>query len=696
MRGLMDLIDEDAAYRRTVVDGLGIAETLRKASEAYYNGTPIMTDAAFDALYDRLMELDSEHPVLREIGAKPSDNSPWKKVSHEIPMLSLNKAQTERDMVDWWKEQSPAGVQSVILMHKLDGIAVDLMYEDGVLVQASTRGNGLVGEDITRNVKRMKGVPNRLRDVPACGIYLVSGTNTEPFKFTGWVRGEILCTHADFENFPDASNVRNIASGVAKRLDGSGSEHLTVVVYAAHTPDSMSDFQSKAMELHFLESMGFEVVGYEPVDSPEEVQSVWNRYSETEREALGYDIDGLVLTLNSTTRFREAGLKNKRPAGAVAYKFEHESKPSVLREIVWQVGSTGRVTPVAVFDPVDLAGAEVKRSSLHNINLIRDLCLEQDQEFLRPGDLLLISRRNDVIPYVESLLVPSEEPLLAIPSECPECQGELSRDGEYLICTNIAGCPAQKVGRIRNWIAKIGVLGWGTSAIEALVEQGHVESISDLYTLDRDTLAAVQLSGRVVGSNADTMLANLHANSELDFHVFLGSLGIPFWSRSMCRVLVENGYNDLVKLMGLLDLCGAAVRHPDNPNYIQPRAKKTSGYRVPEIEGIGQTKWDAFCVGFDRVWKDAANILKHVTIKEPVTGGALSGKIIAFTGFRDATLQSDLEAAGAVVKNSVSKKTTILVAQDPTSNSSKLTKARENGVVVVSVDKIREMLTKIR
>lgn len=279
------------------------------------------------------------------------------------------------------------------------------------------------------------------------------------------------------------------------------------------------------------------------------------------------------------------------------------------------------------------------------------------------------------------------------PEECPDCDTELERDGEYLVCPNIAGCPAQKVGRIRNWIVKIGVLGWGTSVIEALVEQGHVESVSDLYTLDRDTLASVQLSGRVVGSNADTMLANLHAKSELDFHVFLGSLGIPFWSRSMCRTLVENGYDSLVPLVELLVDCGAAVRHPDSPTHVQPRAKKASGYKLPGIEGVGQKKWDAFCVGFDRVWEDAAKILDHVTIKEPVTGGSLAGQVIVFTGFRDADLQSELEAAGAVVKSSVSKKTTILVAKDPNSTSSKLKKARENGTSVIGIDKVREMLS---
>ena len=692
---LLALQDQKSASSNQSVDELGLADRLREASEAYYNGSPIMSDAKFDALYDQVVDLAPNHPVLSEIGAKPSDKSPWKKVTHEVGMLSLNKAQSEEEMREWWSDQSPAGPHAAVLMHKLDGIAIDLAYEDGVLVRAATRGNGTVGEDITRNAKRMKGVQTRLEDVPPCGAYLVGGTNTEAYKFTGWIRGEVLCTHEDFENFPDASNVRNIASGVAKRLDGKGTEHLTVVVYAVHTPEGQSDFQSKMMELQFLEDMGFEVVGYEPVDSPEEVQSIWQRYSDQDREALNYDIDGLVVTLNDSVRFEEAGLKNKKPAGAVAYKFEHESKPSTLTGITWQVGGTGRVTPVANFEVVVLAGAEVKRASLHNISLIRDLCAEHNREFLRVGDRILVSRRNDVIPMVEELLIPSEGEVLHTPDECPDCGTSLERDGEYLVCPNIAGCPAQKVGRIRNWIVKIGVLGWGTSVIEALVEQGHVESLPDLYTLDRDTLAAVQLSGRVVGSNADTMLANLREKSELDFHVFLGSLGIPFWSRSMCRTLVENGYDDMKSLMELLKSCGATVEHPFNPQYVQPHAKKASGYKLPGIEGVGQTKWDAFCVGFYRVWKDAGNLISdgHITIKEPVTGGALTGQVIVFTGFRDADLQSELEAAGAIVKSSISKKTTILVAKNPNSTSSKLKKARENGTSVVGIDKVREMLS---
>ena len=691
---LLALQDDRRSTSFEAVDELGIPDRLRKASEAYYNGSPIMSDAQFDALYDQLVELSPDHPVLLEIGAKPSDKSPWKKVRHAVPMLSLNKAQSEDDMRGWWSEVSPAGVQPSVVMHKLDGIAVDLMYEEGVLVRASTRGNGEVGEDITRNVKRMKGAPLRLEDVPECGAYFEAGTNTEAFKFTGWVRGEIICTHTDLDNFPDAANARNIASGVAKRLDGQGSEHLTVITYAVHTPQGHSDFQSKAMELVFLEAMGFEVVGYEIVDSPDSVQLIWNRYTESDRKALDYDIDGLVISLNDRAQFRDSGLKNKRPAGAVAYKFTHESQPTTLRDIVWQVGGTGRVTPVAVFDPVDLAGAVVKRASLHNLSLIQEICGEHNREFLREGDRVLISRRNDVVPYLESLLVPSNGSLLHTPDTCSECSTSLERDGEYLVCPNIAGCPAQKVGRIRNWIVKIGVLGWGTSVIEALVEQGYVQSVPDLYTLDRDVLASVQLTGRVVGSNADTMLSDLHSKSELDFHVFLGSWGIPFWSRSMCRVLVDNGYNDLKSLMDLLLRCGAATQHPDHPTWVQPNAKKASGYALPGIEGVGQAKWDAFVTGFNRVWGDASKLIVegHVTIKEPVTGGSLSGQVIVFTGFRDSELQTALEQAGAVVKSSVSKKTTILVAKDPNSGSSKLQKARENGTSVVGVGQIKEML----
>lgn len=391
---LLSLHDQQRSASNADADALGIPERLKAASEAYYNGEPIMSDAEFDALYDQLVEIAPEHPVLSVIGAKPSDKSPWQKVRHEVPMLSLNKAQSEEEMRDWWSDRSPTGVQPAVVMHKLDGIALDLMYEGGTLIRASTRGNGEVGEDITRNAKRMKGVPVRLDDVPACGAYFTSGTNTDPFAFTGWIRGEVLCTHTDFENFPDASNVRNIASGVAKRLDGKGCEHLTVVVYAVHTPEGVPDFQSKMMELEFLDQMGFEVVGHEAVSSPDEVQSLWDRYTEADREALDYDIDGLVVAVNDRIAFNKSGLKNKRPAGAVAYKFAHEEKVTTLRSIEWQVGGTGRITPVAVFDPVDLAGAEVKRASLATANRVEDLRLYEECQ-------ILVSRRNDVIPRVE-------------------------------------------------------------------------------------------------------------------------------------------------------------------------------------------------------------------------------------------------------------------------------------------------------
>lgn len=363
-----------------------LVKKLEEAREAYYNGSPIMTDAAYDALEDQLRAADPDNLFFSTIGASPGDSG-WNKVSHRIPMMSLNKAQVFGDMRTWAGNLGtvpcPPLEEPFVLTEKLDGISVSMRYENGHLTQALTRGDGAVGEDITRNVSLMKGALHKLPP----GDYE---------DWTGHFRGEIVCRRSDFkEHFKGCSNPRNTASGTAKReSDPEPCKHLTVIIYQMVPQGGY--MISKLFELETAKKLGFTVPNFIGLGF-DRIEAVYQSYIDDQRELLDYDIDGLVIEVNSQAYAEQLGELNKRPKGAIAFKFPHDSKETTLERVEWQVGNSGRVTPVAIFKEVNLAGAKVTRASLHNVSYVKSLDLHV-------GDTILVSRRNDVIPYVESNL----------------------------------------------------------------------------------------------------------------------------------------------------------------------------------------------------------------------------------------------------------------------------------------------------
>ena len=363
---------------------------VQEADDAYHNGSPIMDDATYDAHRDSLVAMvaaaDPKDPVTVEavgyltlVGASVG-NSKWVKVVHKAPMTSLNKVQVEAELDEWASDLGPGGAgASYVLSDKCDGISISLIYVNDRLVQALTRGDGEVGEDITRNVVRMKGV-----------VHVIKG-------FTGQLRGEIVLRRSDWKtHFPTYSNPRNAAAGIAKREDGVGVEHLTVLHYQM-IRESGKAIPSKVVEFQALAALGCAVPNWYGPYTLGDVKAQYAEYVAGKRAALDYDIDGLVVELNDLIAMDNLGLLNKRPKGAVAYKFPHEKKPTTLRNVRWQVGKSGRVTPVAEFDEIELAGVRVKQASLHNVARVRLLKL-----FV--GCSILVSRRNDVIPMVEANL----------------------------------------------------------------------------------------------------------------------------------------------------------------------------------------------------------------------------------------------------------------------------------------------------
>lgn len=347
---------------------------LEGARDAYYNSTPAMSDAQYDALEDELRAADPNNPFLQRIGAMAPTGGSWPKVKHGQPMSSLNKAQLDTELASWWKDCSPA---SVTLSEKLDGISISLEYRQGRLVRAVTRGDGSTGEDITLNVRMMQGA-----------------VKVVPGGFDGFIRGEIVCTHSDFKaHFKGESNPRNTASGTSKRQSNAEKcKFLTVMAYRI-VPGRDSSYDEMAQ----LEAWGFRTAGYIRLRSLAEVGQVYQNYIDSKRDSLNYDIDGLVIEVDDKAAREALGDRNNRPKGAVAYKWPQERKPTVLRDIEWQVGNSGRITPIAIFDGVDFDGATIKRASLAGVRQVEHLKLFK-------GCKILVSRRNEVIPRVEANL----------------------------------------------------------------------------------------------------------------------------------------------------------------------------------------------------------------------------------------------------------------------------------------------------
>jgi len=632
-----------------------LAKRITDANEAYRNGTPIMSDAAYDALEDQLRALDPTNTHFKTIGAAPLAGGGWPKAAHAIPMGSLKKCQFDPSVGDgheelraWWPKQA------VAITHKLDGISIDLVYRNRKLVQAITRGDGSEGEDITRNVMLMEGA---VRQLPPSAPDDVN------------VRGEIVCRRSNFkQHFPGESNPRNTAAGTAKRQSNyEKAKYLTVVAYQ-YLPDGVP-LVKKAAEITTLANMGFVVPPWYTATTVDEVISIFESYVAGKRDSLDWEIDGLVVDINDRDAREAMGETDMRPNGARALKFPHAQKPTFLRDIRWQVGKSGRLTPVADFDTVNLAGANVSKASLHNIDYIDTLAAGVKQKFLTIGDEIMVARRNDVIPYVEEVLHSNEGPgatIFETPTVCPDCGTAVHRDGAYLVCPNGETCPAQISGAIKRWVEKIGVKHFGGALIDLLCDTGKVERIADLYKLDPNEVAALEFPDcRKVGGVADKAFRNLHAATTMPLHVFIGSLGIPFVGRTTAKTLVDGGLDSLNAM------------------------SKARIATVAKIPGIGQSTAEAFCDGFwDLLDKGTiTSLLTHITIAAQATG-AFSGKSVCMTGFRDATMVTAIEAQGGTVKGSVSKGLDILVAKDHTSTSGKAEKARQYGTEVISIDEM--------
>ncbi|MFM8269411.1 MAG: NAD-dependent DNA ligase LigA, partial [Pseudomonadota bacterium] len=515
-------------------------ENLRKQIEEhnyryYVLDAPVISDEAYDKLFQELLALEAEHPNLKspfsptqKVGGAPIDK--FSKYKHSQPMLSLQNIYNEEESATFYERWNEAlGDKFNILVEpKFDGLAIELVYENGGLVVAATRGDGETGEDVTENVKTIRSIPLHLRgDFPP----LLE------------VRGEIILFKEDFEKLnlertksgePLFANPRNAAAGSIRQLDPQVAARRKLDFFP-HGVASMRGLKAKT-QLELLESFkswGLKTHSlYKVVSSLKQVEAFY-RQVETERDSLPFEIDGIVLKLNSFKDQEEMGFVARSPRWAVAYKFKAQEGVTRLNDVIFQVGRTGVITPVAVLEPVWVGGVEVKRAGLHNEDQIRALGL-------KIGDHVVVKRAGDVIPDVVSVIEQKRtgrEKAIVFPKKCPACESQLHREeGEAAHrCPNIA-CPARLAEGLKHFCSKraMNIEGLGDKWIDLLLENKLIRHFSTLYDLDKKTLMTLERQG---DRSAQKLVDSIQKSKETTLDRFIFALGIPLVGERTAELL---------------------------------------------------------------------------------------------------------------------------------------------------------------
>ncbi len=636
---------------------------LNEAAYAYYQtDREIMSNFEYDTMYDELQKLEEESGIVlsgsptQRVGYEVVSSLP--KVEHASPMKSLDKTKDAQALAAW------LGENEGILSWKLDGLTVVLTYENGILSQAATRGNGEIGEDITPNAKVFRNIPLK---IPYMG-HLV-------------VRGEALISYPDFERINQGleegqqyKNPRNLCSGSVRQLDSSITAQRGVYFIAYTVVESeltMIDYEdSKQKQMAFLQEQGFQIVEHEIVTG-KQLPEVVLRFAQKIPELI-FPVDGLVVTLDSMSLSESLGSTAKFPRDSMAFKWQDEEAKTHLLDIEWSPSRTGLINPVAIFEPVELEGTTVQRASLHNVSILQEL-------ELGIGDEITVYKANMIIPQVAENLTRSAS--AAIPRSCPRCGGEtqvVSRDDvKVLMCTN-PGCPAKLLKAMEHFVSRqaMNIDGLSEATLERMADQGWLESFADLYRLKehKEKIRRIEGFGK---KSCEKLLASIEESRHRELYRVLSGLGVPGIGSAGAKLLAKSFGQNLKELM------------------------EADAERLAQIDGIGPVLAEAIVRFFAQKENRAMidDLMQYIEIEDGTMQEAqtLEGKTFVITGSlehfenRDA-LKELLESKGAKVAGSVSKKTSFLVNNDVESSSSKNKKAKELGIPIINEDSLMEML----
>ncbi len=658
-----------------------LVEEIRRHDHEYYVlAQPTISDREYDRLYHELLDLEKQFPQLvtpdsptQRVSGQPLKE--FKPVQHLQPMLSLDNTYSQeevREFVNRVQKLLPQGKLEWIVEPKIDGVAINLRYEQGAFTTGSTRGDGTTGDDITANLKTIRSIPQRLH----------AGAKPGASPNLLEVRGEVYLTKAGFEKLnaerkaageEQFANPRNAAAGSLKQLDPRivAKRPLDIVVYGLGQVEGAPDQpQQHDQMLAWLKSLGFKTPDRTwHCRSPEELVAAIDELDQVRRK-FAYETDGAVIKLNSFAQRQRAGFTSKAPRWSIAYKYAAEQAETLLKGITVQVGRTGALTPVAELEPVFLAGSTISRATLHNEDYIR-------QKDIRLGDTVTIEKAGEVIPAVVDVVLTKrtgKETAFRFPTHCPECGSKVARapglvegdEGVVWRCVN-PDCPAQVRGRIEHWCARgaMDIEGGGEVLVRQLVQKGLVRDVADLYSLKLSDVAGLERMGE---KSARNFLDGLEASKQRDMWRVLFGLGILHVGAGVAKAL-GRGFATLD------DVFAAGVD------------QLTDCEDVGEVIAQSVVQWHGDPRNqklIERLRKAGVNFNSQL-YHPNAAGGPLAGKTLVLTGtlpnLKREEASAKIEAAGGKVSSSVSKKTDYVVAGADA--GSKLDKARKLGVKIV-------------
>jgi DNA ligase (NAD+) len=664
-------VPKDVAER-----GAELRTELRRHNELYYRqDEPEIGDDAYDELMEELRELEAKYPELltadsptQKVGAAPSSRFP--EVEHAERMLSLGNARSEEELRAWEDRihnllkrlDISASEFSYTTEPKIDGLAISLTYEDGAFTRGATRGDGAIGEDVTRNLQTIDEIPKRISDGP-------------PFIE---VRGEVYLSIADFkavnerraaEEKPTFANPRNSAAGSLRQLDPqmSAERPLSIWCYGIGAVEGL-DLPSHSAEVEWLGQRGFRV--NPDTEHHAGVESVVERchWWEERREQLDYEIDGVVVKVDERALWRELGVVGREPRWAIAWKFPPTTATTTLKDVVWNVGRTGHLVPFAMLEPVHVGGVTVSTATLHN---------EEDlaRKDVRVGDEVVVMRAGDVIPQVVSPLTQKRKKGARRPKppkRCPACGTETTKPegAVFTICPNRAGCPGQSFQHVKHFVSRgaMDIDGLGEKQAMRFLQEGLIADVGDIYDLGTEQLAGLEGFGEISARN---LVAAIAASRARPFQRVLYALGLPGVGYVTAEALAMH-FGSIAEL------------------------QRADPEQIEQVEGVGpimavqiaESLADERTAELIGKLGDRGLRLKLDPSEMRQAGGPLEDRTVVLTGTLPSLTRGEAEAivkaAGGKVTSSVSKKTDYVVAGD--SPGSKLAKAEDLGTEILDED----------
>lgn len=646
----------------------------------YVLARPTISDQDFDFLLKELTELELQFPHLQDpesptlkVGGEVTKE--FKTVSHKWPMLSLGNTYNEQELIDFDARVRKAIGDDFeyVCELKFDGLSISLTYHQGKLVRAVTRGDGSKGDDVTANIRTIKSIPKALR----------AGDYPDEFE----IRGEVFMHRAAFERLNEErirneempyANPRNFASGTVKLQDSAevARRPLDCFLYFLYT--DRTPYKTHWESLEKVRSWGFHVCEHNKLCADITAVLGFIKYWNNERFNLSYDIDGIVIKVNSYAQQHELGFTAKSPRWAISYKFKAEEVETILESVSYQVGRTGAVTPVANLQPVLLAGTTVKRATLHNANEIQRLNLHE-------GDTVYVEKGGEIIPKIKGVNIakrPAGSEAILYPKTCPVCSSNLVRqEGEAVFyCPNDEGCAPQITGKIQHFVSRkaMNIDGLGDETVDLLYRNGLIRHISDLYWL-HERKAELQELQRFGDKSISNMLEGIERSKQMPFEKVLFGLGIRYVGETVARKLAQH--------FGNIESLAAA-------SFEELIAADEIGVRIAE----SILNWFHDQRHIDQLEKlKAAGLQFQVLVKEnPLNSTTLSGKTFVisgvFAGHSREELSSMIESNGGKLLSSISSKLNFLVAGE-NMGPSKLEKAKKLNIPLISEEDLFKMIS---